>query len=247
MAKPPSSLPPTTASNPVTVSLLLGSFEHSPAKYELFDLFLPESLPAPQHELEHTFHPQTPIVHTFRPEQKVPPKVISMASAVLVLSPWVVLLGLVRATLHLESLTLTLWTLFSGRRSVRACLTSSPSTSCRLSQPLARSRLSSSGIGSTSNSARFSFMEAYWGCSLPPQANRPLRQKQVYVLAENKYHALIGRINCVTVASAMNFNIYSDARSFSLHTKALRKRTGGWQGDQRLDRFATAKPARTCL
>lgn len=96
MAKPPASIPPTTATNPLSVSLLLGSFEHSPAKYELFDLILPESLPAPEHELEHTFHPQPPIHHTFNPEQKVPPKVISAFGAALVLAPWVVLLGLVR-------------------------------------------------------------------------------------------------------------------------------------------------------
>lgn len=96
MAKPLSSLPPTKAANPLTVSLLLGSFEHSPVKYELFDLFLPESQTAPEHELEHTFHPQPEIHHTFRPEQKVPPKFISAVGAALVLSPWVVLLGLVR-------------------------------------------------------------------------------------------------------------------------------------------------------
>ncbi|KAI0346607.1 oligosaccharyl transferase delta subunit [Trametopsis cervina] len=94
MAKPLSSLPPTKAANPLTVSLLLGSFEHSPVKYELFDLFLPESQTAPEHELEHTFHPQPEIHHTFRPEQKVPPKFISAVGAALVLSPWVVLLGL---------------------------------------------------------------------------------------------------------------------------------------------------------
>ncbi|KAI0806207.1 oligosaccharyl transferase delta subunit [Irpex lacteus] len=91
---PPSSIPPTTAENPLSVSLLLGSFEHSPAKYELFDLFLPESQAAPPHELEHTFHPQPPIEHTFRPLQRLPPTIISAAGAALVLAPWAVLLGL---------------------------------------------------------------------------------------------------------------------------------------------------------
>ncbi|KAI0090349.1 Oligosaccharyltransferase subunit Ribophorin II-domain-containing protein [Irpex rosettiformis] len=93
MAKPPGSIPPTTAENPLNVSLLLGSFEHSPARYELFDLFLPASQSAPPHELEHTFHPQPLIHHTFRPEQKVPPRIISAAGAILVLAPWVVLVG----------------------------------------------------------------------------------------------------------------------------------------------------------
>jgi oligosaccharyltransferase complex subunit delta (ribophorin II) len=96
MAKPPASIPPTST-NPLSVSLLLGSFEHSPAKYELFELFLPESQPVTQHELEHTFHPQPAIHHTFRPAQKVPPKIISAVSTALVLAPWAVLLGLVRA------------------------------------------------------------------------------------------------------------------------------------------------------
>ncbi|KAI0688414.1 oligosaccharyl transferase delta subunit [Cytidiella melzeri] len=94
MAKPPASIPPTTATNLLSVSLLLGSFEHSPAKYELFDLVLPESQSVPLHELEHTFHPQPPIHHTFRAEQKVPPRIISAAGAALVLAPWVALLGL---------------------------------------------------------------------------------------------------------------------------------------------------------
>ena len=96
MAKPPPSIPPTTAENPLSVSLLLGSFEHTPAKYDLFELFLPASQPAPEHELEHTFHPQPEIHHTFRPEQKVPPRFISAVGAVVVLVPWVALVGFVR-------------------------------------------------------------------------------------------------------------------------------------------------------
>ncbi|KAJ3555236.1 hypothetical protein NM688_g2690 [Phlebia brevispora] len=94
MTRPPASLPPTSASNPLSVTLILGSFEHSPVKYELFDIYLPESQPPPQHPDEPTFHPLPEIVHTFRPEQKVPPKVISTAFAALVVAPWVVLLGL---------------------------------------------------------------------------------------------------------------------------------------------------------
>lgn len=95
MTRPPASLPPTTASNPLSVSLILGSFEHAPTKFEIFDLYLPESQPAPQHSDEPTFHPLPEIVHTFRAEQKVPPKFISAVFAGLAVAPWFVLLGLV--------------------------------------------------------------------------------------------------------------------------------------------------------
>lgn len=95
MARPPTSLPPTTSSDPLSVSLLLGSFEHSPAQFDMFDIYLPESQPAPQHPDEATFHPLPTIVHTFRAEQKLPPRPISATFAALVLAPWVVLLGLV--------------------------------------------------------------------------------------------------------------------------------------------------------
>lgn len=95
MARPPPTLPPSTSSNPISVSLLLGSFDHTPAKFELFDVFLPESQPAPVHELEHTFHPQPPLAHTFRPEQKLPPNAIAVVFAALVLTPWAVLIGFV--------------------------------------------------------------------------------------------------------------------------------------------------------
>ncbi|CAL1699577.1 unnamed protein product [Somion occarium] len=94
MARPPASIPPTSAGIPLKVELIIGSFVHSPLKVELFELFLPESHPAPQHPDEASFHPLPPIHHTFRPEQKLPPRIISAVSAVLVLAPWVVLVGL---------------------------------------------------------------------------------------------------------------------------------------------------------
>lgn len=100
MARPPSALPPTPLQGnetaPLSVSLLLGSFEHSPYSLELFDLYLPPSQPAPEHPDEKTFHPQPEIYHTFRPEQKVPSKFVSGLAAIIVAGgPWVVLLGLV--------------------------------------------------------------------------------------------------------------------------------------------------------
>jgi len=94
MARPPTSLPPTTASDPLQVTLIIGSFVHSPLKVELFDLFLPASQPAPVHPDEASFHLLPPIHHTFRPDQKLPPRPISAIFAALVLSPWVVLLGM---------------------------------------------------------------------------------------------------------------------------------------------------------
>lgn len=94
MNKPPTSLPPTT-SDPLQVSLLLGSYTHDPAIIELFDLTLPPSLPAPQHPEEETYNPRPEIFHTFRPEPKSPNKAISAVFSGLVLAPWAVLLGLV--------------------------------------------------------------------------------------------------------------------------------------------------------
>ena len=105
MAKPPPSLPPTPAvsnsthtldkPNPLTVSLILGSFKHEPLHARLFDLVLPVSQPAPSHPEEASFHPLPEIKHTFRPDPTSPPKIISMIGAGVVLAPWVVLLGLV--------------------------------------------------------------------------------------------------------------------------------------------------------
>ncbi|KAF9225800.1 hypothetical protein BS17DRAFT_801153 [Gyrodon lividus] len=93
MARPPASLPPT-ADRPLAVSLVLGSFVHDPAKYDLFDLYVPaSSTPAP-HPGEASFHALPTIAHAFRPDQKLPPKFVSAVFAALVLSPWAVLLGL---------------------------------------------------------------------------------------------------------------------------------------------------------
>ncbi|KAF4618573.1 hypothetical protein D9613_009961 [Agrocybe pediades] len=91
---PPLSLPPTPNSDPLSVSLIIGSSKYDPISVELFDLILPPSLPAPAHPDESTFHPQPEIKHTFRPENKLPPRFISAVSVGLVLAPWVVLLGL---------------------------------------------------------------------------------------------------------------------------------------------------------
>ncbi|OSD01488.1 oligosaccharyl transferase delta subunit [Trametes coccinea BRFM310] len=93
MARPPASLPPTTT-DPLKVSLYLGSFVHPPVQYELFDLIVPPSQPPAQHPEEASFHVRPEIHHTFRPEQKLPPKVISAFFAALLAAPWVVLLGL---------------------------------------------------------------------------------------------------------------------------------------------------------
>lgn len=95
MARPPALLPPTT-SDPLQVSLYLGSFVHDPVQYELFDLVVPPSQPPAQHADEASFHPLPEIVHTFRPEQKVPPTFVSAVSTLFLAAPWVVLLGLVR-------------------------------------------------------------------------------------------------------------------------------------------------------
>ncbi|OSX60988.1 hypothetical protein POSPLADRAFT_1182153 [Postia placenta MAD-698-R-SB12] len=93
MARPPASLPPTTT-NPLKVTLLLGSFVHSPAKYELFDLTVPASQPLSQHPSEAAFHPLPEITHTFRPDQKIPAKAVSAFFAGFLLWPWFVLLAL---------------------------------------------------------------------------------------------------------------------------------------------------------
>ncbi|KAL0959970.1 hypothetical protein HGRIS_011632 [Hohenbuehelia grisea] len=89
MAKPPTSLPPT-GSAPLRVSLLIGSFVHSPLKVELFDLHVPASHPPAQHTEEASYHPLPPLGHTFRPEQKLPPRIISASFTGLALAPWLV-------------------------------------------------------------------------------------------------------------------------------------------------------------
>ncbi|KAL1742556.1 Dolichyl-diphosphooligosaccharide--protein glycosyltransferase subunit Swp1 [Schizophyllum fasciatum] len=93
MARPPPSLPPTTT-NPLAVSLIIGSFEHTGLQAYIFDLIVPPSQPPPVHPDEARFHLLPEIQHTFRPDQKMPPKFISFVSSLIVLSPWVVLLGL---------------------------------------------------------------------------------------------------------------------------------------------------------
>ena len=100
MSKPPLSLPPTTNA-PLKVTLLIGSSLYSPLSIHLFDLIVPRSAPAPIHPDEVSFHPLPEIKHTFRPDQKLPPQPISAIFTVLVLSPWVVLLSLVRYTIPL--------------------------------------------------------------------------------------------------------------------------------------------------
>jgi oligosaccharyltransferase complex subunit delta (ribophorin II) len=92
--KPPLSLPPTPNSDPLKVSLIIGSAQYDPIAVDLFDLVLPKSHPAPEHPLESTFHVLPEIKHTFRPEHKVPLTFISAAFALIVLAPWVVLVGL---------------------------------------------------------------------------------------------------------------------------------------------------------
>lgn len=95
MAKPPSSLPPS-GGTPLHVSLLLGSFVHSPATFDLFHLHIPPSAPAPVHPEESLYHPRPELAHTFHPEPRLPFRPISALFAALVLAPWAVLFALVR-------------------------------------------------------------------------------------------------------------------------------------------------------
>ncbi|KAF8814742.1 oligosaccharyl transferase delta subunit [Phlegmacium glaucopus] len=94
LSKPPLSLPPTPKSDPLQVTLLIGSPLHDPLSIELFDLILPRSPPAPEHPDEAAYRPRPEIKHTFRPDHKAPPRFISAVSAALVLTPWVILLSL---------------------------------------------------------------------------------------------------------------------------------------------------------
>ena len=94
MAKPPLYLPPTTT-EPLKVSLIIGTPDYDPLSLELFALVLPASQPAPVDPEEVTYHLQPELFHTFRPAQKVPPKFISFVFTGIALAPWVVLLGLV--------------------------------------------------------------------------------------------------------------------------------------------------------
>src|SRR5271170_7861383 len=98
MAKNPVWLPPTTDS-PLDVSLIIGSFKHDPLQQLLFHATLPRSQPPPVSPEEVHYHVQPEIQHTFRPQEKIPAKAISGFFALATLSPWLVLLGLVRSTL----------------------------------------------------------------------------------------------------------------------------------------------------
>jgi len=98
LSRPPLSLPPTPKGHPLKVTLLVGSSQYDPLSVEVFDLVLPRSQPAPEHPEEVTFHPRPDIKHTFRPDHKLPPQFISAIFVGLVLSPWAVLLGLVRTS-----------------------------------------------------------------------------------------------------------------------------------------------------
>ncbi|KAJ7786113.1 oligosaccharyl transferase delta subunit [Mycena metata] len=94
MAKPPMSIPPTTNSSVLQVTLIVGAPNHSPLKIDLFDLTLPESHPPTQHPDEASFHLLPTIEHTFRAPQKLPPRPISALFAGLTLAPWAILIGL---------------------------------------------------------------------------------------------------------------------------------------------------------
>jgi oligosaccharyltransferase complex subunit delta (ribophorin II) len=95
MAKPPSSLPPSGAA-PLRVSLLLGSFVHEPATFDLFDLHIPPSAPAPAHLEDVLYQPRPELIHTFRAEPRLPLRPISALFTALVLAPWAALFVLVR-------------------------------------------------------------------------------------------------------------------------------------------------------
>ncbi|KAF8761103.1 Oligosaccharyltransferase subunit Ribophorin II [Rhizoctonia solani] len=77
ISRPPVSLPPTTE-NPLSVSLILGSFTHTPRTVPLFNLRLPPSAP-----------------------------VVSATFAAIALAPWLVLAGLVGLTPSRHTWSLT--------------------------------------------------------------------------------------------------------------------------------------------
>jgi len=93
MAKPPLSLPPTS-DTPLEVSLIIGASGYSPLSISLFDLVVPASHPPPVHPDEASFHVLPEIHHSFRPDQKLPPRPISAVFSLMVLAPWIVLVGL---------------------------------------------------------------------------------------------------------------------------------------------------------
>lgn len=171
MAKPPSSLPPTSTA-PLKVTLLLGSFVHSPAKIDLFDLYLPPShLPA-QHPDEASFHVLPTIEHTFRPEQKVPPQFISAAFAGIVFLPWVLLLALVRSFFQVIHSSTNPHRTISGSKSPQAHPVYSRPPSSHSPHCSQHSNYSYSGTGSSSNLGRCYCMERYWACLPCLRVNR---------------------------------------------------------------------------
>ncbi|QRV76048.1 oligosaccharyltransferase complex subunit [Ceratobasidium sp. AG-Ba] len=93
LSRPPVSLPPTTDA-PLSVSVILGSFTHSPATVPLFNLKLPASAPVTPHPLAKHYAPQPLIAHKFNPEPSQPPQAISAVFTIAAVAPWVVLLGL---------------------------------------------------------------------------------------------------------------------------------------------------------
>ncbi|KAG9126791.1 hypothetical protein FRC07_001990, partial [Ceratobasidium sp. 392] len=93
ISRPPISLPPTTDA-PLSVSLILGSFTHSPATVPLFNLKLPASAPVTPNPLEKHYAPQPLIAHKFNPEPSQPPQLISAVFTVAAVAPWVILIGL---------------------------------------------------------------------------------------------------------------------------------------------------------
>lgn len=80
---------------PLRVTLIIGSFNHESFTQSLFDLYLPESQPAPQHPDEPMYHVLPEIQHTFRPEPKTPYVLFSGIGTCAVVAPWVLLIGLV--------------------------------------------------------------------------------------------------------------------------------------------------------
>jgi len=91
MRRPVASIPPTTGSDPLEVTLILGSFEHESATIPLISLTLPASRPVSPHPDAHHYHAKPLIAHTFRPDQTHPPKVLSATFAALAFAPWALL------------------------------------------------------------------------------------------------------------------------------------------------------------
>jgi len=145
MAKSPAWLPPTRPEGPLDVSLIIGSFKYQPIHQPLLRLVLPPSAPAPTTPDAVRYGLQPEIQHTFRPESRIPMKVVSAVFALATLSPWILLLGLVRRPCPSPLLPFPfplpllsgIWTLtrlcYSGHASPIAPQSSSPTRSSHLS------------------------------------------------------------------------------------------------------------------